>query len=84
MRAPLALGILTWDDVLAGFSASGVCAWVLRRGPLGERQDVSAKTFLKCTAGQKTQGGQAGTRGDIRRGESHPCAERIFYGSTDV
>lgn len=54
MRAPLALGILTWDDVLAGFSASGVCAWVLRRGPLGERQDVSAKTLLKCTAGQKT------------------------------
>lgn len=52
MRAPLALGILTWDDVLAGFSASGFCAG----GLLGERQDVSAKTFLKCTAGQKTQG----------------------------
>lgn len=32
MRAPLALGILAWDEALAGFSASGVCAWVLRRG----------------------------------------------------
>ena len=50
MRAPLALGILTWDDVLAGFSASGFCAG----GPLGERQNVFSKTFSKCTAGQKT------------------------------
>ena len=37
MRAPLALGILTWDEALAGFSASGVCAW----GMLGERQNAS-------------------------------------------
>ena len=50
MRAPLALGILTWDDVLAGFSASGFFA----RGPHGERQDFSAKNIIKCTAQQKT------------------------------
>lgn len=30
MGAPLALGILTWDDVLAGFSAPVFCTWVLR------------------------------------------------------
>jgi len=60
MRAPLALGILTWDDVLAGFSASGVCAWVLRRGPLGERQDVSAKTFPKMRRRAENTRGTSG------------------------
>ena len=56
MRAPLALGILTWDEALAGFSASGVCAGVLCLDSvpvfyLGERQNAVSKTFSKCTAG---------------------------------
>ena len=52
MRAPLALGILTWDDVLAEFSASGFCAWVL----LGERQNVSAKPSRNAPQGRKHKG----------------------------
>ena len=65
MGAPLALGILTWDDVLAGFSASGVCAWVLCLGSvlgfcagglLGERQNVSAKPSRNAPQGRKHKG----------------------------
>lgn len=75
MRAPLALGILTWDDVLAGFSAPEV-----RLGASKCRLD----NLLEMHRRAENIRGIAGTRADTSRGESHPCAERIFYDSTDV
>lgn len=84
MRAPLALGILTWDDVLAGFSVPNF--WAEKNLPRGggERRIQPASNHAKCTREQISSLITARIGINAARGESHPCAERIFYDSTDV
>jgi len=45
MRAPLALGILTWDDVLAGFSVPNF--WAEKNLPRGGRDEYSRRRIMR-------------------------------------
>lgn len=46
MRAPLALGILTWDDVLAGFSVPNF--WAEKNLPRGGGRETNTAGVESC------------------------------------